>query len=66
MTSHEIETLGTWTLAGQRITAAYYDVDAVRLSNSLGQSDVVSVREWLDRYDGLRDDGWTRVARNVQ
>jgi hypothetical protein len=63
MTSFEASTLGTWTLNSQRVTVAYYDTDEVLLSNSLGQSGVITAREWMDRYDGLRDAGWTRTSK---
>lgn len=62
MTIFTSTTLGTWTKGTDRITAAYFDVDAIRLSNSAGETWTVTEREWLDRYDGLRDSGWHKAA----
>lgn len=58
---------GTWALKvsdlyTERLTAGYVDDETVQLCNSLGQSFKVSTREWLERWDGMRDTGWLRVA----
>lgn len=56
-------TLGTWQHRelGYRLTACYFDADGVLIDNSAGESFVLSVREWLSRWDSLRDSGWTRA-----
>jgi hypothetical protein len=63
MTNFEKSTLGTWTLDGQLLTAQQDEVGDVLLTNSLGQSGVITAREWMDRYDWLRDAGWTRTSK---
>jgi hypothetical protein len=52
------QTLGTWKNGSQTLTAAYFDVDAVRISNSAGEAFVVSESEWLDRLENLQAAGW--------
>jgi hypothetical protein len=55
-------TLGTWKRGTDKLTAMYHDEMSVRIRNSVGHDFVVTVPEWLDRYDGLRDSGWLRAA----
>jgi hypothetical protein len=55
-------TLGIWKRWVNRLTAMYHDETSVRIRNSAGHDFVVTVAEWLDRYDGLRDAGWIRAA----
>lgn len=62
MTEFETSTLGTWRRGDDTLTAMYFDVDAIRIVNSKGDDFVVSVREWMSRYDGIRDAGFTRAA----
>lgn len=56
-------THGTWTNGTDEITAAYFDVDAVRISNSAGEAFVVTTDEWLDRLGDLKEAGWHKGAR---
>lgn len=73
MDAFTASTLGTWGRGADRITASHAghnvsvlsrrDVGAaVLLSNSAGDIWTVSEREWLERWDALRDGGWTRTG----
>jgi len=60
LTEFERTTLGTWARGEATITAVYFDVGHVRVTNNAGGDVVHTVRDWMRMYDHMRDCGYTR------
>lgn len=52
------ETFGVWKLHLDTLIVSYLDDQHVRMSNSKGEVFSITTREWLERWDAIRDAGW--------
>lgn len=55
-------TLGLWQCGKDWVRIAHSRPGFVELRNSVGECGEFSEDEWLERYDGLRDMGWTKAS----
>jgi hypothetical protein len=58
-------TLGLWQRGRDWVRVAHTRPGFVELRNSAGECGEFSENEWLERYDGLRDKGWTKASEQA-
>jgi len=56
------QTFGVWKLNQNTLIVSYLDGQNVRMSNSKGEIFSIPTREWLDRWDFIRDVGWVHYS----
>jgi hypothetical protein len=51
-------TFGVWKLHRDTLIVSYLDDQHVQMSNSKGEIFSITTRDWLERWDSIRDAGW--------
>jgi hypothetical protein len=55
-------TFGVWKFHRDTLIASFINDQTVRLSNDKGEIFNVTTREWLERWDAIRDAGWLHYS----